>query len=71
MLFGIIRLSNYIGESRNLIRTTEKHKRLKLLHTGKLDVVAFLSKLPKTTHDVNSFVIDMPVAVVRIASNNE
>lgn len=58
------KLSNYISESRNLTKLPEKGRRFKLLHQGKLDVVSFISKFPKTTHDPTSFVIDMPVAVV-------
>jgi len=57
------KLSYYLGDSRNLTRVAEKNKRFKLLHQGKLDIVAFLTKLPKTTHDPNSYLVDMPVAV--------
>lgn len=33
--------------------------RFRLLKHTKLNVVAFLSELPKTQHDVNSFVVDV------------
>lgn len=61
------RLSYYLQDSRNLKKQTDKQKRFKLLHQGKLDIVSFLSKFPKTTHDPNSYLIDMPVAVVKLA----
>ncbi|ODN05805.1 Nuclear RNA export factor 1 [Orchesella cincta] len=57
------KLSVYIGDSRNLHRQPDKHRKYKLLHQGKQDIIEFLQRLPKTTHDVASFVIDMPVAV--------
>ncbi|CAL8107162.1 unnamed protein product [Orchesella dallaii] len=57
------KLSIYLGDSRNLHRTPDKHRKYKLLHQGKQDIIEFLQRLPKTTHDVASFVIDMPVAV--------
>jgi len=58
------RLSIYLGDSRNLHRQVDKHRKYKLLHQGKEDIITFLQRLPKTTHDVAAFVIDMPVAVV-------
>lgn len=58
------RLSNYLGDSRNLLRNPDKHRKYKLLNVGKLEIINFLQKFPKTTHDPASFVIDMPVAVV-------
>jgi len=57
------KLSIYLGDSRNLHRQNDKHRKYKLLHQGKQGIIEFLQKLPKTTHDVASFVIDMPVAV--------
>ena len=55
----------YLGDSRNLLRNPDKVRKYKLLHQGKLEILALLEKLPKTTHDSSSIVIDMPVAVVR------
>jgi len=49
----------YIPESRNLKRVYEK-KAHDLLRRGKLQIVAFLSKLPKTEHDLSTFTLDVP-----------
>lgn len=53
-------LSAYIPESRNLLRVDYEKKRHDLLRQGKLSVVAFLDKLPKTEHDLNTFTLDVP-----------
>jgi len=53
-------LSAYIPESRNLKRVDYEKKRHELLRRGRLSVVAFLSKLPKTEHDMNTFTLDVP-----------
>lgn len=53
-------LSTYVQESRNLRRVEHEKKRHDLLRQGKLQVVAFLSKLPKTEHDRSSFTLDVP-----------
>jgi nuclear RNA export factor len=55
-------LPAYIPESRNLRRVDYEKKRHDLLRRGKLQIVAFLSKLPKTEHDTSTFTIDMPFA---------
>lgn len=38
--------------------------RFRLLKHTKLNVVAFLSELPKTQHDVNSFMVDVCLQTV-------
>jgi len=53
-------LSAYIPESRNLYKVDYEKKRHDLLRKGRLGVVAFLSKLPKTEHDMNTFTLDVP-----------
>ena len=53
-------LSAYIPESRNLLKVDYEKKRHDLLRRGKLGVVAFLEKLPKTEHDLNTFTLDVP-----------
>lgn len=53
-------LASYIPESRNLIKVDYEKKRHDLLKIGKLGVVAFLAKLPKTEHDMNTFTLDSP-----------
>jgi len=58
-LGSIEKMPAYIPESRNLKRVYEK-KRHDLLRSGKLQIVAFLSKLPKTEHDLSTFTLDVP-----------
>ena len=53
-------LQSYIPQSRNLLRVDYEKKRHDLLMKGKLGVVAFLDKLPKTEHDLNTFTLDVP-----------
>lgn len=53
-------LSAYIPESRNLLKVDYEKKRHDLLRRGKLGVVAFLEKLPKTEHDMTTFTLDVP-----------
>ncbi|KAL7978177.1 hypothetical protein Chor_005164 [Crotalus horridus] len=51
-------LAEYFKNSRNVKRLKDPSMRFRLLKHTKLNVVAFLSELPKTQHDVNSFVVD-------------
>ncbi|KAJ2951730.1 hypothetical protein O0L34_g13895 [Tuta absoluta] len=55
------RLNAYISNSRNIIRITERESRRKYLRTGRLQVVTFLSELPKTKHDLMGFAVDLIV----------
>ena len=52
----------YLKESRNLKRIDDAQRRNRLLHQGKVDIVAFINRLPKTAHDLTSLVVDVPVA---------
>ncbi|CAH1792138.1 unnamed protein product [Owenia fusiformis] len=52
-------LNSYIQDSRNLQKVYNSDKRMRLLKQGKLNVVAFLTNLPKTKHDMNSLVVDV------------
>jgi nuclear RNA export factor len=52
-------LKAYITESRNLTRISDSRQH-KLLHRGRLQVVSFLSSLPKTQHDPTTFTLDVP-----------
>ncbi|XP_058016114.1 nuclear RNA export factor 1 isoform X1 [Ahaetulla prasina] len=52
-------LAEYFKNSRNVKRLKDPSLRFRLLKHTKLNVVAFLSELPKTQHDVNSFVVDV------------
>ena len=48
-------------DSRNLKRVGDTQLRIRMLHQGKVDIVAFLAKLPRTTHDSTSLIIDVPI----------
>jgi len=54
-------LKAYILESRNLTRISDNRQH-KLLKRGRLQVVSFLSSLPKTKHDPTTFTLDVPFA---------
>lgn len=56
------RLDAYMKDSRNLKRVDDVNRRYRLLQQGKVDIVSFLSKLPKTLHDPSSLVVDVPVS---------
>ncbi|XP_013136321.1 PREDICTED: nuclear RNA export factor 1 [Papilio polytes] len=53
------KLQQYMPNSRNILRITDRESRRRYLRTGKLQVVAFLSDLPKTTHDLMGFAVDV------------
>ncbi|KAM3962029.1 nuclear RNA export factor small bristles [Aphomia sociella] len=55
------RLNAYISNSRNIMRITERESRRRYLKSGRLQVVSFLSDLPKTTHDLMGFAVDLIV----------
>ncbi|KAG6460833.1 nuclear RNA export factor 1 [Manduca sexta] len=55
------RLTSYISNSRNIMRVTDREQRRRYLRTGRLQVVSFLSDLPKTTHDLMGFAVDLIV----------
>lgn len=57
-------------DSRNLKRVDDVQRRYRLLQLGRVDVVSFLSRLPKTFHDPRSLLVDVPVASVRICYYN-
>ncbi|KAI5646217.1 tap, RNA-binding domain-containing protein [Phthorimaea operculella] len=62
------RLNAYISHSRNIVRVTERESRRKYIRTGRLQVVTFLSELPKTKHDLMGFAVDLIVftSIVRV-----
>lgn len=63
---SLFRLDAYLRHSRNLKRIDEPRRRFQLLHQGKADVIAFLSKLPATSHEWTSLVVDVPICSVRV-----
>ncbi|XP_015272332.1 PREDICTED: nuclear RNA export factor 1 [Gekko japonicus] len=54
-------LGEYFKNSRNVKRLKDPAMRFRLLKHTRLNVVAFLNELPKTQHDINSFVVDVCV----------
>ncbi|XP_068116774.1 nuclear RNA export factor 1 isoform X2 [Hyperolius riggenbachi] len=52
-------LGEYFSSSRNLKRVKDPALRFKLLKHKRLNVVSFLNELPRTQHDLNSFVVDV------------
>ncbi|KAF4105084.1 nuclear RNA export factor 1 isoform X2 [Onychostoma macrolepis] len=53
------RLKNYHEHSRNIKNIKDPSARFHLLKRSRLTVVAFLSELPKTQHDMNSVNVDV------------
>lgn len=58
---ALTKLNAYISNSRNIMRITERESRRRYLRTGRLQVVSFLSDLPKTKHDLMGFAVDLLV----------
>ncbi|XP_060032351.1 nuclear RNA export factor 1 isoform X5 [Erinaceus europaeus] len=52
-------LAEYFKDSRNVKKLKDPTLRFRLLKHTRLNVVAFLNELPKTQHDINSFVVDI------------
>lgn len=52
-------LAEYFKDSRNVKKLKDHTMRFRLLKHTRLNVVAFLNELPKTQHDINSFVVDI------------
>jgi len=60
-------LSQYLPESRNFLKNDKnKQGRGRYLHKGKENIINFLDKLPKSKHDLGSFIVDVPLANVGI-----
>ncbi|GFR93143.1 nuclear RNA export factor 1 [Elysia marginata] len=61
---------SYVDGSRNLKRVghLDPGKLSKKIHTGNLHVIAFLEKMPLTTHDVHSFKVDVTLALPTLLS---
>ncbi|XP_053696649.1 nuclear RNA export factor 1 isoform X1 [Sabethes cyaneus] len=53
------RLQNYLPHNRNLSFKRDLETRCRFLKMGRLPVVSFLSELPPTKHDPQSFVVDL------------
>ncbi|VVC28362.1 Hypothetical protein CINCED_3A015947 [Cinara cedri] len=61
-------LSQYSADSRNLLKP-DRNKKNRLIHKGRENVINFLDKLPKTKHDMGSFLIDVPAQLIQIVVN--
>ncbi|KAK0057013.1 nuclear RNA export factor 1-like isoform X1 [Biomphalaria pfeifferi] len=63
-------LSSYVDDSRNLrvIGHYDSDKLSKKIKTGQLQVISCLESLPKTTHDLNSFKVDVTFALPSMLS---
>lgn len=64
------RLQNYLSHNRNINQKRELDTRCRLLKFGRLPVVSFLSELPPTKHDPQSFVVDLTLFTVRKFPSN-
>jgi hypothetical protein len=60
------RLVNYMRESRNLLRVQDSARRRRFLYRGPVSIVACLSRLPKTQHDLPSFAVDLTLFTVSL-----
>ncbi|XP_053576058.1 nuclear RNA export factor 1 isoform X2 [Bombina bombina] len=61
-------LGEYTKDSRNLKKVRDQTLRFKLLKHKCLNVVGFLNELPKTQHDLNSFVVDVTAQTITLLS---
>lgn len=63
--FFFFRLHKYIPHSRNILRTRDLDYRLNHLKNGRIPIVSFLSELPQTEHDPQSFGVDLTLFSVK------
>lgn len=60
-------LAQYIPESRNFLKNDRnKNGKNRNVFRGRHNIVNFIDKLPKTKHDLGSFLIDVPLANVSV-----
>lgn len=64
ILVTIYRLVKYLPHNRNIQRVRDLDQRCNLIKNGKLPIVSFLSELPATEHDAQSFGVDLTVYTV-------
>lgn len=57
-------LNWYQTDNRNLLRVQDTERRHRLLRQGNLSVVSFISEMPKTKHDIQSFTVDLSLFTV-------
>lgn len=62
-------LDSYVPHSRNLNKITSASRRLRLLKQGSQEITSFICyDLPKTSHDLDSFNLDVPLATPAMVS---
>ena len=62
-------LESYVSHSRNLTKITSASRRLRLLKQGSQEITSFICyDLPKTSHDLDSFNLDVPLATPAMVS---
>ena len=69
-LFFCFRLNRYTADNRNLFRVTDYPRRKERLQLGKRNIVEYLSKLPKSQHDLSSFAVDLSLFTVGFSPLN-
>ncbi|XP_044538752.1 nuclear RNA export factor 1-like [Gracilinanus agilis] len=52
-------MSKYVKDNRNVKKVKDSGLRFHLLKHSRLAVITFINELPKTQHDMNSFVVDV------------
>uniref|UniRef100_A0A2K6SKR8 Uncharacterized protein n=1 Tax=Saimiri boliviensis boliviensis TaxID=39432 RepID=A0A2K6SKR8_SAIBB len=57
-------LEKYLKDSRNIKNIKDSRLRVQLLKHTKHEIVDFLSALPRTQHDLNSYVVDLCIQTV-------
>ena len=58
---GSQKLTEYQVDARNLNLIVQPNKRFSFLKQGHQKVIEFINELPKTTHDLDTFTLDIPV----------
>lgn len=64
LFYDLLRLVKYLPHNRNIQRIRDLDHKCNQMKTGKLSVVSFLSELPATEHDPQSFAVDLAVFTV-------
>lgn len=68
-IFYVYRLGSYLPHNRNILRIKDFDARGRHLKSGRLPVVSFLSELPATQHDPNSFAVDLSFFTVSVSTS--
>lgn len=60
----VFRLHAYFGFNRNLLRVKDLDLKCKHLKRGRIQIVSFLSEMPVSKHDPQSFAVDLTLFTV-------